>query len=139
MDSKAASGGPGKPGFIDTFKSICGSVFRTTVNAVRNLPSRINEYVRRRISEYRRRPARDFVNKVYVLVGYTTKEHIDSKHNTERSLIILRRGLLAIIFLLIILISINSVLPRINFDQYRDMFGISTVDGVTRNDPFSGR
>lgn len=116
---------------------IAGSVVRTTVKFFKNIPSRTENYIKRKISEYKRKPKRDGVNKVYVLVGYATKEHIDSKINAERNLIILNRGLLIIIFFLILFISINAILPYINTEQYRDMFGISTVEEVTRNDPFT--
>ena len=116
---------------------IFGSVVRTTVKYFKNLPSRFENYIKRRISEYKRKPKRDSVNKVYVLVGYATKEHIDAKINAERNLIIINRGLLLIIFFLILFISINAILPHIDTQQYQDMFGISTVEEVTRNDPFT--
>ena len=116
---------------------IFGSVVRTTVKFFKNLPSRCENYIKRKLSEYRRKPKRDTANKVYVLVGYATKSHIDSKHNAERNLIILNRGLLIIMFFLILFISINAILPHINTEQYQDMFGISTVEEVTRNDPFT--
>ncbi len=116
---------------------ICGSIVRTTVKFFKNIPSRVQNYIRRKITEYKRKPKRDDVNKVYVLVGYATKEHIDAKHNAERNLIILNRGLLLIIFFLLLFISINAILPHIDTTQYQDMFGISSVEEVTRNDPFS--
>ncbi len=122
--------------FAKKITDISGSVVRTTVKFFKNLPSRAENYIRRRVTEYKRKPKRDGVNKVYVLVGYATKEHIDAKHNAERNLIILNRGLLIIIFFLILFTSINAVLPHINTEQYQDMFGISTVEEVTRNDPF---
>jgi hypothetical protein len=84
--------------FAKKITDISGSVVRTTVKFFKNLPSRAENYIRRRVTEYKRKPKRDGVNKVYVLVGYATKEHIDAKHNAERNLIILNRGLLIIIF-----------------------------------------
>ena len=42
-----------------------------------------------------------------------------------------------IIFFLLLFISINAILPHIDTTQYQDMFGISSVEEVTRNDPFS--
>ncbi|MBR1797138.1 MAG: hypothetical protein IJ757_03895 [Clostridiales bacterium] len=117
--------------------SILGSIARTTVKFFKNIPSRVQNYIRRKITEYKRKPKRDSVNKVYVLVGYATKEHIDAKYNAERRLIILNRGLLILIFFLLLFISVNAILPHINTEQYKDMFGISTVEEVTRNDPFT--
>jgi hypothetical protein len=131
------SGGKDNPDFFSKISDIFGSVVRTTVKFFKNLPSRAQNYVRRRISEYRRKPKRDSANKVYVLVGYATKSHIDAKINAERNLIILNRGLLIIIFFLLLFISINAILPHINTQQYQDMFGISTYEEVTRNDPFT--
>ena len=125
------------PGIGDKLSAIFGSIVRTTVKFFKNLPSRCENYFKRKLTEYRRKPKRDTANKVYVLVGYATKSHIDSKHNAERNLIILNRGLLIIIFFLILFICINAILPHINIEQYQDMFGISTVEEVTRNDPFT--
>ena len=125
------------PGIGDKLSAIFGSIVRTTVKFFKNLPSRCENYFKRKLTEYRRKPKRDTANKVYVLVGYATKSHIDSKHNAERNLIILNRGLLIIIFFLILFICINAILPHINTEQYQDMFGISTVEEVTRNDPFT--
>lgn len=116
---------------------IFGSVIRTTVKTVKNLPSRAENYIKRKIKEHKRKPKRDGVNKVYVLVGYATKEHIDAKINVERNLIILNRGMLLIIFFLLIFIALHAVTPYLNPDQYQDMFGISTYEEVTRNDPFT--
>ena len=65
--------------------AIFGSVVRTTVKFFKNLPSRAENYVKRKISEYKRKPKRDTANKVYVLVGYATKSHIDSKLSAERN------------------------------------------------------
>lgn len=125
------------PEIVNKISDIFGSVVRTTVKFFKNLPSRVQNLVKRKISEYKRKPKRDTANKVYVLVGYATKSHIDAKINAERNLIILNRGLLIIIFFLLLFISINAILPHINTEQYQDMFGISTVEEVTRNDPFT--
>jgi hypothetical protein len=53
-------------------------------------------------------------------------------------MIIIRRGLLLLIFVLLLFITINSILPYIKTDQYTQMFGISSVDEMTENDPFIG-
>ncbi|MBP5181347.1 MAG: hypothetical protein J6127_08685 [Clostridiales bacterium] len=123
--------------FTDKISGIFASVVRTTIKLFRNFPSYVRNKIQRKIKEYNKKPKRDDINKVYVLVGYTTKGHIDSKHNAERNLIILRNGLLMIITLLILFIALNAILPKINFQQYGEMFGISSVDDMTRNDPFA--
>ncbi len=123
---------------FNVLAGIFASVGRTTVRTVKNLPARIRNGIKRRINEYKRRPPRKDINKVYVLVGYTTKQHIDERYNAEKMMIIIRRGLLLLIFVLLLFITINSILPYIKTDQYTQMFGISSVDEMTENDPFLG-
>ncbi len=118
---------------------IFSSIGRTTVRTVRNFPTRVRNGIKRRINEYKRRPVRKDINKVYVLVGYTTKQHIDERYNAERMMIIIRRGLLLLIFVLLLFISINAILPYVKTDEYSQMFGISSVDEMTENDPFVGK
>ena len=122
---------------LNRLSGICGSVARTTVRFFKNLPGRAMNFVRRKINEYKRRPPREDINKVYVLVGYTTKKHIEARYNREREMMIFRRGLLLIIFVLLLLISFKTVVPYVNVDQYKNMFGIGDVEELTENDPFA--
>lgn len=122
---------------LSTLGGIFGCIGRTTVRYVKNFPNKAVNYAKRKINEYKRKPPREDINKVYVLVGYTTKAHIDARYNAERFMIILRKGLLLLIFVLILLISIKAVLPYVNIDQYQHMFGIEGVDELTQNDPFA--
>ena len=123
--------------FVDKVIAVLNSMKRTTIRFFKNIPNKTRDYIKRRVNEYKRKPARKDINKVYVLVGYTTKKHIDDKYNAERHLIVLRRGLLVLIFVLIIFISINSFLPKLKIGKYSDIFGIGSVNELTENDPFS--
>ena len=116
---------------------VFGCIGRSTVRWFKNIPNRIVDLVKRKINEYKRKPAREDINKVYVLVGYTTKRHIDARYDAERFMIILRKGLLILIFVLILLISIKTVIPYVDIEQYRHMFGIGDVEELTQNDPFA--
>lgn len=116
---------------------VCGCIGRSTVRWFKNIPNRIVDLAKRKINEYKRKPAREDINKVYVLVGYTTKRHIDARYDAERFMIILRKGLLLLIFVLILLISIKTIIPTVDIDQYRHMFGIGDVEELTQNDPFA--
>lgn len=123
--------------FGDLLLSILRSIRRTTIRFFKNLPNKIRDYVKRKIKEYKRKPARKDINKVYVLVGYTTKRHIDARYNAERNLIILRRGLMVLIFVLILFISINSIIPKLKVGKYSEVFGIGSMSELAENDPFS--
>lgn len=123
--------------FFDLISSIFYSIIRTTVRFWKNLPHSFANFFKRKINEYKRRPERTEINKVYVLVGYTTKKHVDSKYNAERNMIIIRRGLMLIILLLLIFIAINRIMPLININEYSQMFGVNSVDEITENDPFN--
>jgi len=123
-------------GLSDKFNAFLGSSIRATKRFFKYLPWRIGNLVKRRINDYKHRPARTDINKVYVLVGYTTRKHVDEKYNAERHMIVLRRGLLALIFILLLFISVNKVLEVTNFDEIKQMFGIGSWSEVTQNDPF---
>ena len=51
-----------------------GCSYRATVRLIKGLPSRFVNFVKRKIKEYRNRPKRKDISRVYVVVGYTTKK-----------------------------------------------------------------
>lgn len=123
--------------FMDTVKAFTKSSGKATVRYFKGLPSRFVRFVRRKVNEIRNRPPRKDINKVYVLVGYTTKAQVDAKFNAERHMIILRRGLLALIFLLLLFISVNRFTEMINYGELSQMFGVDSMSDFLKNDPFS--
>ncbi|MCR4688461.1 MAG: hypothetical protein K5745_02810 [Saccharofermentans sp.] len=120
----------------ETISLFWGSSVRATKRFFKNLPHRITGYIRRKIREYKNRPPRKEINKVYVLVGYTTKQQVDNKFNAERNMIIIRRGLLVLIFLLLMFISISRFLDAMNYGELSQIFGFDSVSEFTVNDPF---
>lgn len=123
--------------FADKFCAIASSVGRTTVRTIKGIPHRISDKVKRIITDRRRRPERKEMNRVYVLVGYTSKKSIDKRYNAERSLIALRRSLLVVILILILVRMFNTLKPLIQLDEYGEMFGISSAEELTQNDPYN--
>lgn len=122
---------------FNTIGGVFGSMWRATIRFFSNLPMKCVNYAKRIINDYKRRPPRKEMNKVYVLVGYTTKEHVDAKYARERAFMILRKGLLVLIFVLLLFISINKIIPYVNVDSYKTMFGVGSADEMTENDPFN--
>ncbi|SCW27448.1 hypothetical protein SAMN02910456_00236 [Ruminococcaceae bacterium YRB3002] len=123
-------------GFITGFRGFMASSGRATVRFFRYLPWRIRNYVQRRIKEYKNRPPRKDINRVYVLVGYTTKESVDARYVSERRLIMIRRGLMAIILILILFISVDRIFIMADFGEISHVFGINSIQEITENDPF---
>ncbi len=121
---------------VAVFLAVCGSSWRATIRFFRYLPWRIKTFFKAKYKEYKSRPDRKDARKVYVLVGYTTRESVDAKYNAERNLIIIRRGLLALILLLLLFISIDRVINAANFGEISHMFGINSFEDITENDPF---
>ena len=72
----------------------------------------------------------------YYKVG-SLKDNIDNKYNDEHLLITLRKALLVIIFVMILFIGFEWLIPQVNFDQAKQIFGISNVEEMTNNDPFT--
>ena len=116
-----------------------GCSYRATVRLFKGLPSRFVAFVKRKIKEYKNRPKRNDISRVYVVVGYTTKKRVDEKFNAERRMMIIRRGLLVLIFLLILLIAVDRFTGIINYGELSHIFGIDSWNEVMENDPFSDR
>ncbi len=132
----STSGSYGKSSAVMDF---LGCSYRATVRLFKSLPSRIANYIKRKIKEYRNRPKRTDISRVYVVVGYTTKKRVDEKFNAERRMMIIRRGLLALIFILILFIAINRFTEMINYGELSQIFGVNSWDEVVENDPFADR
>lgn len=116
-----------------------GCSYRATIRLFKGLPNRFKAYVKRKIKEYRNRPKRTDINRVYVVVGYTTKKRVDEKFNAERRMMIIRRGLLVLIFILVLLIGLDRLTGVINYGELSQIFGISEWGEVVENDPFEDR
>lgn len=116
-----------------------GCSYRATVRLIKGLPSRVVNFFKRKIKEYRNRPKRTDISRVYVVVGYTTKKRVDEKFNAERRMMIIRRGLLILIFLLILFIAADRFTGLINYGEMAQIFGIESWDEVVENDPFANR
>ena len=116
-----------------------GCSYRATVRIIKGLPSRFLAFVKRKIKEYRSRPKRKDISRVYVVVGYTTKKRVDEKFNAERRMMIIRRGLLILIFILVLLIAVDRLTGAINYGELSQIFGIEEWGQVVENDPFADR
>ena len=116
-----------------------GCSYRATVRLIKGLPSRFLAFVKRKIKEYRSRPKRKDISRVYVVVGYTTKKRVDEKFNAERRMMIIRRGLLILIFVLVLLIAVDRLTGAINYGELSQIFGIEEWGQVVENDPFADR
>ena len=116
-----------------------GCSYRATVRLFRGLPGRFVNWFKRKVKEYRNRPKRTDISRVYVVVGYTTKKRVDEKFNAERRMMIIRRGLLVIIFLLILFIAVNRFTEMINYGELSQIFGVNSFEEVVENDPFADK
>ena len=110
---------------------------RKTVQFFKDLPNEIRNKVKAKIAEHRRMPKRKSINKVYVLVGYTTKEYVDQKYRKERTLLIIRRILIACIVIIVLIMTYQWITPKLDTNEYKQMVGINDIDDLTQNDPFA--
>ena len=86
-----------------------------------------------------RLPPRKDISRVYLVVGYTTKKYVEERYNAERRMMIMRRGLLALIFFLLLFIVLDRSLSAFNYGEIKQMFGFSSWSELLKNDPFSER
>jgi len=110
---------------------------RTTWNFFKTLPNRISSKIKEKIAQKKRMPKRKSIHKVYVLVGYTTKEYVNRKYRKERILLIIRRILVACIIVIILIMAYRWIMPQLDTDEYKQMIGIDDIEDLTKNDPFA--
>ena len=123
----------------DVVSDFLGASWRATVRLFKSIPSRIIGRIKRTWRSYRDRPPRKDISRVYVVVGYTTRKFVDERYNAERRMMILRRGLLALIFFLLLFIVMDRTLSILNYNELKQMFGFSSWTELLQNDPFSDR
>lgn len=123
--------------FSEVMTDFLGSSWRATVRLFKSIPSRIFGRIRRAWRDFRDRPPRKDISRVYTVVGYTTKKYVDERYNAERRMMIMRRGLLALIFFLLLFIVLDRSLSAFNYGELKQMFGFSSWTELLKNDPFS--
>ena len=122
---------------LDTIGGFFAFLGRTTVQFFKNLPDAIRNRVKAKIAEHRRMPKRKSISKVYVLVGYTTKEYVDRKYRKERALLVIRKILIACIIFLVLVMTYRWFKPKVDYTEYKQMIGVNELDELTQSDPFA--
>ena len=123
----------------DIMSDFLGASWRATVRLFKSIPSRIFGRIRKVWRDYRDRPPRKDISRAYLVVGYTTKKYVEERYNAERRMMIMRRGLLALIFFLLLFIVLDRSLSAFNYGEIKQMFGFSSWTELLKNDPFSER
>jgi len=121
---------------LSAIAGVFGSIVRTTVRFVKNIPSRIQNKYLRYCNEKNRLPRRRTKSKVYVLVGYTTKEHVDRKYAAIKVQHLIRRVLLICILIVSLVILYNWLNPLGNTNDLKQIVGINKIDDLAQKDPF---
>jgi hypothetical protein len=121
---------------VKRIQAIAESMHRTTIQYLKNIPTRIINYFKTKANERKRLPKRTSANRIYFLVGYTTQKHIDHRFRKEKTIHIIRNLLILSIIALLMVLAYRSIIPLIDPDQYTKMLGIENVDEMTEKDPF---
>jgi|GEM_PF-4602321 len=119
------------------FSDLGVSILRTTRRAFKNLIPSIRNKYRRWRNERNRLPKRTTRSKAYLLVGYTTKEHIDKRYRAMKTQNIIRVVLLISLLVLTMYILQKWLNPFGNTDELKQIIGIEGIDELTEEDPFS--
>ncbi len=119
------------------FSELAGSILRTTKRFFKNLIPSIRNKYRRWRNERNRLPKRTTRSKAYLLVGYTTKEHIDKRYRAMKLQNIIRVVFLISILVLTIYVLQKWLNPFGNTDELKQIIGIEGIDELTEEDPFS--
>jgi hypothetical protein len=115
---------------------VASSVYRTTVRYIKNIPSKIANFYRRKKREHDRMPKRTSASKVYVLIGYTSKKNVDRKYRREKVLYRLRSVLILAIIIVLLVMIYQAIIPMIDSSEYKQMLGIEKIEKMAEKDPF---
>lgn len=118
-------------------QGVAGCIYRSTKRYIKNIPSRVqNKYLRYR-NEKSRMPKRTGKNRVYVLVGYTSKANIDRRFRAEKLQNMIRRTLLILILIVSLVITYKMLFDQFgDTEEFKQIIGINGIDDLTGNDPF---
>ncbi len=120
-------------------KALPGSMLRATTRAIRNfIPSLRNRY-RRWQNMKNRLPKRTGRNRVYMLIGYTSKEHVDNRYRAMKVQNIIRILILVCILIALLFIGYKALNPFGNMDELKQIVGFDDLNDLTKDDPFSAR
>ena len=117
-------------------KTFCQSFFLATILIFKKIPAEIVNRFQRYRHDRRRIPKRKTKSRVYILVGYTTKAKVDKRYRSIKIQRLFRGFLVLGIIVISIVLIFQALSPMINFDSYKQMFGIEEFDDLTANDPF---
>ena len=118
-------------------QGVAGSISRTTVRFVRNIPSRVQNKYMRYLNEKKRMPRRKTKSKVYVLAGYTTKAYVNRRFAAIKVQQIIRKTLLGLILVVFLVIMYKWLDPLGNTNELKQIIGIDKIDDLAQDDPFS--
>jgi len=117
-------------------KGVASCVFWSSVRYIRNIPSKVkNKFLRWRNLQ-KRMPKRKTKNKVYVLIGYTSKKNVDRRYRAIKFQHMIRGIILTLIVIAFVFILYKWLDPLRNSEEYKQMIGISNMKDLTKDDPF---
>lgn len=137
-ESKAVTSS-GNFSLITWIQGVVGSIGRTTVRFVRNIPSRMHNKYMRYLNEKKRMPRRKTKSKVYVLAGYTTKAYVNRRFAATAVQQIIRKTLLGLILVIFMVIMYKWLDPLGKTNELKQIIGIDKIDDLAQDDPFSDK
>lgn len=120
----------------DNVEVLLKSIVHATGLFFVNLPIKMKSRITKYIKDRKNLPKRKSMSRVYVLIGYTSKEKVDRRYRSLKIQRILRFLLILGIIFLCFLLAFRAITPMLNFESYKKMFGIEEFDDLTAVDPF---
>jgi len=114
------------------------SIYIATLLFFKNIPSVIKNRWQRYWNEKKRLPKRKTKSRVYVLVGYTSKEKVDKRYRSMKIQKLIKGFLIIGILVISMILLYRAFSPEFDFASYQQMFGIEKLDDLTEKDPFEG-
>ena len=120
----------------NTLINIFRAIFVSTILYFKNLPAQILNRWERYMNDRKRMPKRKSKHRVYVLIGYTSKEKIDQRYRSLKIQKMITTLLIVGIVLIFFVLVYRVINPKIDVDAYRQMIGVNDFDDLVKKDPF---
>ena len=108
----------------------------STLLFFKNLPTKILNRFEGYINDRKRMPKRKTKHRVYILIGYTSKEKVDRRYRSVKIQKLISTFLILGIVLIFLVLVYRVINPKLDYDGYKQMIGVNDFDELIKKDPF---
>ena len=122
---------------LTTINNLWRALYISTLIYFKNFPSKVKNKWERFLNERQRIPKRKTKHRVYILIGYTSKENVDRRYRSVKIQKLISTFLILGMVLIFLVLIYRTIDSKLDYDAYRQMIGINDFDELIKKDPFN--